>query len=288
MYHAGASHRNLSEGPRHGKRVTWDLQPKEVDRKTRENHTLREQLQSVTSDLTTTRAEIEMLKRDHSQMNVLLKQLHAKIDAEAQKTEGHDKMRADLSKLQEAHEKQAQQQTADVRELRDWVKSKVEELVQVSAFEDAQQDITKLLADIKHTQQHMGTLKLVVNEEGARRQQLESDLKASLQDKEAELKSQMRNHLASISAELRTQRNALEMERSARDTGDRNLGALFKLRHQTVHPRLTRTSKEEEEQPAIDQVTANIADLARQLQAEVAARTAAMHSTRSTTCLTRG
>jgi len=112
--------------------------------------------------------------------------------------------------------------------------------MQDNRVEEALQALNGVRADIKHAQKKTEVLKQSIDDGEVHRHKLEADVKLALQEKESELKSQIRNQIAVVSAELRSQKHALQMEKHAREKGDKGLSALLMLRQTSPHPRLMR------------------------------------------------
>lgn len=266
--------------PDNVKRVTWNVEDKEMDERQHKSLNLRKQLKSVKCGLAQTQADVDILKREHSNMVVILQQLLGQVGSEGETLKvqfvaAHDSQ--DDGNEYQLAETATQDYTADIDELKTWVASKVDvwekfENQQSFALGEAMRAVDKLRVDTDNTQKKLAALTCAVRQD---RETVEIVFKHSLEDLGFELKSHMRNQIATINAELRRQKNALDQEKDARDTNYKYLSSLVGLNSTNQQPRQIKRAYEANP-PAMDNVAKKVAHLACELEAEVAARAAKM------------
>jgi len=275
------------------KRVTWDTECASGDETKFKSLNIREQLNSVVSDLSATQGDVEFLKREHSKVAVTLKKVLERLDSEVmspreQTCAANDTLKQEMSKLCEAQEKEVKQYVttvsaamgSSVDELKHWVEAKMgtwEEKNRNDALEVALQTTERLQDENKKLQSKLDAMTCAFKN-GL--ENVETQFKHVIDDQAAALKGQMRNQMVSVNAEIRLQRNDLEREKNARETGYKNLMSVMDFRSKPVLPRQSKSAQLPSHPPVMDDVAKRVAHLAWQLETEVADRTAKMEITK--------
>jgi len=271
VWQSGIHHSERSEFM--GTRMNRDVEEKRI------NHNMWEQLQTVTAHLAAAQADVEFLKGENSKVGIMLKRLLEKTDHEigslrVQTTALEKESRLHATDVYELKNRVALQVEAldksklyatDVHELKTWVALKID------ALEKSKQDKTGMLDKLRlendDAQKRLEALILIVQKDC---EVLKVDFKQSLQEQGSALQSRIRSQMDTIHAELRYQKNVIERQKSARDTDYEQFISL--LQTNTSQVRQSKQPCEVDDPPVMDDVAKKVADLALQLEAEVAVR----------------
>jgi len=269
------------------KHVSWERQDRDEHEKKQKSFNMREQIQSVTSDLVTAQAEIDFLKREQSKVITVLKQLLETLGFKGESlglrnTAEHplvehegDLLKREFGKLQEAQEHEAKQRAADVNELKNWVARKVDALEKsekrtTEVLQEKHQVFLKFKANIEDAQKKLEASVQAVSKDCGT---LKVDCKQCLPNQNSALQSDLRSQMVAVHAEFRAVKSSLEREKNAREKGYRHLISLMEWPSSTKSfPQ--RRCKHEIDSPAMDQVAKKVANLLLQLEAEVVTRAA--------------
>lgn len=193
-------------------------------------------------------------------MGIMLKRLFEKTDAEI------GSLRVETAAL----EKHSKQHAADVNELKNWVTLKLD------TWEKSKKDKTDMLDKLRvETDDAQKRLEALIHIVQRDCEILKVDFRQSLQDQGSALQNRVKSQIATIHAELKYQKNALERQKTARDTDYEHFISLLELQSNTAHSRQNKYIQEEDP-PVMDLVAKKVEDLALQLEAEVATRAVKM------------
>jgi len=271
---------------------------------------MREQLRSLTTDLAKAQVEIEALKKANAQMTVMFKKQLQDTDDELEKEKasraaGDDNLQKQIDELKKLLAEGDKKTQSDLEKLKEWVKGKIDPLEKGlgdtnKKVADATKDIDKLKSEVDLLEKKIEPLVDAIKKEGENRKALEDDLRKALKDLEDSLKNMMKDGDAANDAQIKALRAALDKEKVDRDAGDKSLGDLIKKLQKlvdpyadelkdlankirelenTVHPRLNEHKKSLDKSDA-DRISGHnnlaqkLADLAKKLESEVAARAA--------------
>lgn len=274
------------------KRVTWDVEGALGDEKKFKSLNIRDQLNSVESELSATQGDVEFLKREHSKVAVTLKKLLERFDLEwwsprEQACAANDMWKHELSKLCEAQEKEVRQCITDVNALVDSSVSELKNWVEVRVTSSEEQKKSDVLGQALQTTELLRgesdklNSKLEAMTDAVKKdlETLQAQIKQSLEDQGATLKGQMRNQMVIINAEIRYQRNDLEREKNARETGYKHLMSVIEMHRRPAFLSQSQSRSANVTSgpptsgaPMMDDVAKSVAHLAWQLEAEVADR----------------
>lgn len=264
------------------KRVSWKDEEIEIDEKKHKSVNLRDQLNQVTSDLATTQADVQHLKTEHSKVDTMIKWLQTKMDEIAalcsQNDSTQNPWKQELCKLQETQEKEALQSAADMSELKvrvaawETVESKTS-----TALRDTLWALEQLRADNDSTKKRLEAVTTSVTQD---LKTIEIDLKQSLQNQVSSMRREMRNQVVGMNSEFRQQQSDIGGEKNAKRVGDKHSMSFLELQNKAASPVHSKKPMEDADTTAIDNVAQKVANLAIELEAEVAERAAKLSISR--------
>jgi len=261
------------------KRVSWEDDDQGMDEKKHKSVNLRDQLNLVTSDLATTQADVQHLKMEHAKVDVMMKWMQTKMAEIAticsQTDDAQNQWKQEICKVKQTQEQDVLMNIADVNELK--VKVAAWEKVEVktsNALRDALWALEQLRADNDSVKKKLEAVTAAVNLDV---RAVEIDLKQSLQNQVATMRREVRNEMLGISAQFKPEASDLELERGAKRM-DRS-PSLFELQNKPVISVQSDEVTEQEEDPDdIDNVAQKVAKMGRELEAELAQRSAKLNA----------